>query len=133
MPTPTPTPDFVCQLELIEDTIEYEYRNSIYWGPSGLIKTPQRREVHTKTYEGTVKDKQGRNVTEVPQPDWLDTYFGQADSSLNPGNLSPLGNDANKWHIDNKSYTHELSTPLSRVVRIVWVKNSAWAAYETNN
>lgn len=117
--------------ELVEDTIEYEYRNKITASVSAniiVIKTPQRREVRSKTYEATIQDVGG---AEIPTPTYL---AGDSYIDANPENFTPqqIGTEAGKWHCDNISYTKELSVPVSRHIRVTWVKNGQWEQYDAS-
>ena len=112
--------------ELVEDTIEYEYRNHIFVAVSAninIVKTPQRRQVRSKTYEATITD----GVNEVPAPSYL---AGDSYVLVNPENLTPTGTETGKWHCDNIVYTKELSVPVSRHIRVTWVKNGLWEQYD---
>lgn len=123
-------PSYYANWELVEDTIEYEYRNKITASVSAniiVIKTPQRREVRSKTYEATIQDAFGTN--ETPAPSYLS---GDSKITANPENLSPVGNNANHWHCDNISYTKELSVPVSRHIRLTWVKMGDWEQYDAS-
>ncbi len=115
--------------ELVADTIEYEYRNKvniIYTQLNIAVwKVPQRRQVRTKVYEATIQED--CSESELPAPSYL---AGNSYVEVNPESLSPIGTKAEQWHCDNISYTKELSVPLSRVIRITWVKEGAWTKYD---
>ena len=115
--------------ELVEDTLDYEYRNktTAVLGANLIVSTSaQRREVRTKVYQATILD--GSN--ELPAPSY---QAGDSHIDANPENLSPVGNGADKWHCDGVHYAKSLSQPLSRSVRVTWVKRSSWATYEQEN
>ena len=129
MPSEPTSPQFSANWELVEDTVEYEYRNDyivIGGGPVPVItRYPKRREVRCKTYEATIQDVISETVEdpEVPAPSY---ESGNAHIYANPEGLSPVGNLVGQWRCDNVSYTKELSMPLSRVVRITWRKDGTW-------
>ena len=124
------SPVYSSTWELVEDTVEYEYRNDYIIAGGGVVPSilryPKRRAVRCKTYEATILDDVEHPETEIPAPSYQagDTYI-----YANPENLSPVGNAYDQWKCDNVTYTKELSVPLSRVVRITWRKDSAWEDY----
>lgn len=134
MPSEPTSPQYSANWELVEDTVEYEYRNDyiiIGGGPFPVItRYPKRREVRCKTYEATILDVQKEHPSdpdpEVPAPSY---ESGDAYISANPENLSPVGTAWGQWKCDNVTYTKELSVPLSRVVRITWRKDGLWEDY----
>lgn len=119
-------PTFGANWELVEDSIEYEYRNktSAFLAANLIVTTtPQRREVRTKVYEATIRD----GLNEVPAPSY---EAGDSHVSANPESLSPVGNNTGKWHCDGIHYAKSLSQPLSRTARVTWVKTGAWQDYD---
>lgn len=125
-------PTYYSNWELVEDTIEYEYRNRVIVAVSAVIsmvKIPQRRKVRSKTYEATIADVFGSD--ETPAPSYLAGDTNQFDN-YNPENFTPeqIGTEAGKWHCDNISYTKELSVPVSRHIRVTWVKMGEWEQYD---
>ena len=116
-------PSYYSQYELVEDNVEYEYKTEYAYIAGGqnlvIIKTSRRRRIRSKTYEATIQD----GVNEVPVPSYLS---GSTLLEPNPESLSPIGNGTNQWHLDNVSYTKELSQPLSRVIRVTWAMTYAW-------
>lgn len=119
-------PTYAANWELVQDDISYEYRNKVF-GAGGasiiVVTTPQRRMIRTKTYEANIKD--GSN--EVPAPSYLagDNYI-----TANPENLSPVGTQTGKWHLEAVSYSKGLTQPCSRTIRVTWSKDYAWEDIE---
>ena len=115
----------------MEDSTEYEYKyrlivvltTSIY-----ITKHLIRRKIRSKTYEATIQEDP--NTPELPAPSYL---AGNSDIEANPENLSPVGPGTEEWHCDNVSYTKEISVPLSRNVRVTWVKNGAWEVIDESD
>lgn len=122
---PEPTIPYATEWVLVEDNTEIEYRNNISWSPAGLFKNPKRRVVRSKTYEATFVDQE--NDPRVV-PAYINTIL-EWTNLPNPENLSPTGVNKNQWHIDDKSYTKEISTPMTRHVRITWVMQGDWTDY----
>lgn len=128
MPTPS-TPVFGSNWELVSDEISYEYRNKVFGTASIniiVVTTPQKRMIRTKTYEANILD----GSSEVPVPAYL---AGDSYISANPESLSPVGNSTGQWHINNISYSKELSQPCSRRIRISWVKVYTWETITESN
>ena len=130
---PSSSPEYSAQWELVEDTVEYEYRNDYIIIAGGTVPSitryPKRREVRCKTYQATIKDTITDGVLdpELPAPSY---ESGDAHVYANPENLSPVGTTWGHWKCDNISYTKELSVPMSRVVRITWRKDGLWEDYD---
>lgn len=128
-----PNIPYASKWTLVEDVTETEYRNNISWSNAGLFKNPKRRDVRSKTYEATFVDEgdetettAGSNYIAVPA---YVNYILETDNFPNPETLSPVGVDKNKWHIDSKEYTKELSMPETRRIRVTWVMQGDWADY----
>lgn len=125
---------FATEWVLVEDNTECEYRINIAFSPAALDKVPKRRMVRSKTYEASFVDQE-TDPRIVPQyiNDILsgDVYNGNTKIANypNPESLSPTGVDKNKWHIDSKEYTKELSTPMTRRIRVTWVMQGDWETY----
>ena len=126
---------FATEWTLVEDNTECEYRNNISWSPAGLFKNPKRRIVRSKTYEATFIDDE--NDPRVVPTYINDILTGSVTNSggttisnyPNPENLTPVGVNKNNWHIDDKSYTKEISMPMTRQIRITWVMQGDWTDY----
>lgn len=114
-------PTYYANWELVEDTSEYEYKYRTYFILNYVSVRLIRRKVRSKTYEATIQETPG--VTELPAPSYL---AGNTDIEANPENLSPVGSGPNEWHCDNVSYSKSLSVPLSRSIRVTWVRNGVW-------
>ena len=117
-------PTYYSNFELVEDNVEFEYKTYYTYIAGGtnlvIIRQPKRRKIRSKTYAATIQDT-GSN--EIPAPSYL---AGSSTLEPNPENLSPVGNRTGQWRCDNVSYTKELSVPLSRVIRVTWVKTYSW-------
>lgn len=122
---------------LVENNIETEYRTNISWSPAGLGKTPKKRAVESRTYEASFYDRKGddavvmdnhHNETDyVAIPDYVRWILRQTNYP-NPEGLAD-GSGVGEWHIDDRSYTKELSSPETRRIRVTWVMQSAWTDY----
>lgn len=134
MSTPLANIPFATTWVLVEDNTECEYRINIAFSPAALDKVPKRRIVRSKTYEATFVDQEN-DPTVVPAyiNDILSGNVTSSGSTIanypNPENLSPTGVNKNQWHIDDKSYTKEISTPMTRRIRITWVMQGDWTNY----
>lgn len=136
MSTPLSNIPFATTWVLVEDNTECEYRNNISWSPAGLFKNPKRRIVRSKTYEATFVDQEN-DPTVVPTyiNDILSGDVTSGGTTIanypNPENIpsTSIGVNKNQWHIDDKSYTKEISTPMTRRVRITWVMQGDWTDY----
>lgn len=119
------SPSYYSNFELVEDNTEYEYRTDyvyILGGVNlGILRYPKRRQIRSKTYEGTIEDLNSPE-NEIPAPSYL---AGSSSLKPNPENLSE-GTGYGQWQCDNVTYTKGLSAPLSRVIRVTWVTKGQW-------
>ena len=130
------SPQYSANWELVEDSVEYEYRTDYVIIAGGAVPSittyPKRREVRCKTYSATIKDSITNGVMdpETPAPSY---EAGNAHITANPESLSPVGKNAGQWYCDNISYVKELSVPLSRSVRVTWRRNGVWEEYDESS
>lgn len=137
MATPESSIPFATSWVLVEDNTECEYRNNISWSPAGLGKAPKRRMVRSKTYEASFVDKDSDNdivpqyINDILSGSITDAHGDTIANYPNPEPtvVTPIGVNVNQWHIDEKSYTKDISTPMTRIVRITWVMQSSWQDY----
>jgi len=127
---------FATEWVLVEDNTECEYRNNIAFSNYGLWKSPKRRMVRSKTYEASFVDKDNdprivpQYINDILSGDVLDSHNDPIANYPNPEGLTPVGVDKDKWHIDSKEYTKELSSPMTRRIRVTWVMQSDWQDYD---
>ncbi len=137
MSTPLANIPFATTWVLVEDNTECEYRNNISWSPAGLFKNPKRRIVRSKTYEASFVDDENDPVVvptyinDILTGSITDAGGYQILNYPNPENIpsASIGVNKNQWHIDDKSYTKEISTPMTRRIRITWVMQGDWTDY----
>lgn len=129
---------FATEWTLVEDNTECEYRNNISWSPAGLFKNPKRRMVRSKTYEASFVDKDNDNdivpqyINDILSGSITDAHGHTIANYPNPEPtiITDVGVNVGEWHIDEKSYTKSISTPMTRTVRITWVMRTNWEDFD---
>lgn len=102
--------------QLVEESEEYEYRNSYFFYAGTLVSNHLwRRSVHTKTWEATPTDAVSGSPSQY-------NYEQGYPGSVNPGNLQYTDG----WRLQSVEYTKSISTPLSKDVRETWVLYGNW-------
>lgn len=119
---------YIGQLELVDDTVDYEYRTHTIALVSRnviIIREPQRRRIRTKIYEAVVEEDP--NNLSLPAPEYV---AGLNMPEPNPENLSPVGSGLNCWHLEKVQYTKTLSEPLSPRLQAIWVYRYDWQSMD---
>ena len=119
--------------ELVDYRVMYETRKRTL-GSRGAINIivhswRQVRPVLIKTYEATLQDV-NPSVPELPCPTYL---AGSNIMTPNPENLSPIGWEQGQWHMADVQYNKDLTSPLSRKIRVIWEKYGAWQTIEDDD
>ena len=115
--------DFNTGYELVEDNTEYEYRTIWTFIGGTAIPTYKRRKFQTKTYEAILTE----SFTNEPT-----AYNHNAvipDGSQEHPYPNPDSLDLTKWKVQSCEYTKSLSTPLSRDVRVTYIRQWDWETY----
>lgn len=107
---------YIADWRLVDAQTQYEWRNAVdsWTDEQGVVhiqSVEQRRQTETRTYEATITD----DSTPIPP------------TEQNPENLpSP-------WFCDGIAYSCDLTEPLTRRLREVWIKQGDWTTVRPIN
>jgi len=114
---------------LVEDNTEYEYRSTWYFHGALPIESRWYRKFETKTYEATLTEYlTGEGVPSAYNHDANIPTESNAKTLI--GDLAIQGAD---WKLQSIEYTKSLSTPLSRDIRITYIKQGNWVHIDASS
>lgn len=120
MPNNTPPDTYQSSYTKVEQNTEYEYRTKYYFHAGIPIPSYYRRKFETRTYEATLTEKLPNGSGQYDHDAAIPT---EANAKTVVGD-NEISGDA--WKLQSIEYTKSLSTPLTRDIRITFIKHYSW-------